>query len=98
MSGFFARPGIDLGDGDVRTFAGKQDCGGAADAATGASDEGHLACEPWHRSLLLDRKFENGLRPTVRMDTLTAAVARTRHRAGAMLGFPRLNSRSQRES
>ena len=85
MSGFFARPGIDLGDGDLRTFAGEQDCGSAADAVTGASDEGHLASEPWHRSLLLDRKFENSLRPTVRMDTLTAAaVARARHRAGAM--------------
>jgi hypothetical protein len=33
MSGFFARPGIDLGDVDLRTFTGKQDCGSAAEAS-----------------------------------------------------------------
>jgi len=35
----------------------QQDRCGAADPATGARDESHFACEPWHRFLLLDRKI-----------------------------------------
>ena len=55
VSGFLARPRIDLDNGDFGAFAGEQDCGGAADTATSAGDEDYLACEPWHRSLLPDR-------------------------------------------
>jgi hypothetical protein len=62
VSGFFAGSCVDLGNGNLCTFAGEQDCGGTANPATGAGNEGHLACEPWHRSLLLDRKFEKLLR------------------------------------
>ena len=58
VSGFLAGPGVDLSNGDLRTFAGEQDCGGTANPVTGACNEGHLACEPWHQSLLLNRKFE----------------------------------------
>ena len=65
---------------DAITGAGEQDCGSAADAITGASDEGHLACKPWHRSLLLGRKFENSPRSGGSAD----GVASARHRAGAM--------------
>lgn len=63
VSGFLSGPGVDFSNGDLRTFAGEQDCGGTANPVTGAGDEGHLACEPWYRSLLLNRKFENRLRP-----------------------------------
>src|SRR5271165_1900291 len=86
VSGLLAGLAVDLGDCDLRTFAGEQNCGSAADAITGACDEGHPACKPWHRSLLLDRKVEIARGPAVRVDTLTAAdaVASARHRAGAM--------------
>lgn len=63
VSGFLASSGVDFSNGDLRTFAGEQDCGGAANPVTGTRDEGHLACEPWYRSLLLNHKFENRLRP-----------------------------------
>jgi hypothetical protein len=63
VSGFLAGPGVDFSNGDLRTFAGEQDCGGTANPVTGARNEGHLACEPWHQSLLLNRKFENRLKP-----------------------------------
>jgi hypothetical protein len=63
VSGFLAGPGVDFSNGDLRTFAGEQDRGGTANPVTGARDEGHRAGESWHRSLLLNRKFENHLRP-----------------------------------
>jgi hypothetical protein len=66
VSGFLAGLGIDLTNRDFRALAGEQDCGGATDPVTGACDEGYLACEPWHRFLLPDRKFENSRRPAVR--------------------------------
>jgi hypothetical protein len=58
VSSLLAGSGIDLSDGDLRAFAGEQDGGGTANPVTGARDEGHLAREPWYRSLLTSPNFE----------------------------------------
>src|SRR6202047_789065 len=65
VSGFLTGLGGDLSNGDFGAFAGEQNCGGTTNPVTGAGDEGYLACEPWHRSLLPDRKFRNSRRPAV---------------------------------
>src|SRR6516165_5121199 len=71
---------VDLGNGDFCPFSGEQDRCGAADPATGARDESHFACEPWHRFFLLDRKFENSPKPSVHMNCLNRRTASARER------------------
>ena len=36
VSGFLSGPGVDFSNGDLRTFAGEQDCGGTANPVTDA--------------------------------------------------------------